>query len=119
MENENNIEKLYQELLETIKLLKQTGTLDKFFENISDMDFDEIYKSEQPFIDEDYTYRQMQDFCGIQAMKYAHSATKDMQKAKFYANYVDNLYKNYKSREKDIKNPDILKFIKDYEWGLV
>ena len=35
--------------------------------------------------------------------------------AKYFERYCRNLYENYKSREKEIKHPDILKFIKDYE----
>lgn len=34
---------------------------------------------------------------------------------KYFEGYCKNLYQNYKSREKEIKHPDILKFIKDYE----
>lgn len=34
---------------------------------------------------------------------------------KYFEGYCRNLYENYKPREKEIKHPDILKFIKDYE----
>ena len=107
--------KHYEEILETVKLMRKNGTLLKCFENIPQLSSEEIYQLNQPMIDDEDDYKHLNDFCAITAMEYANSATQDMKKAKFYANYVENLYQNYKSREKDIKHPDILKFIKDYE----
>lgn len=40
---------------------------------------------------------------------------KEAGMVKYFDSYCRNLYKDYKSREKEIKHPDILKFIKDYE----
>ena len=45
----------------------------------------------------------------------AAALEKEAGMIKYFDGYCKNLYESYKSREKEIKHPDILKFIKDYE----
>ena len=44
-----------------------------------------------------------------------HPEYKKRRAKQGFGRYCKDLYKNYKTREKEIKHPDILKFIKDYE----
>lgn len=40
---------------------------------------------------------------------------KEMAWANYYANYCKNIYDGYAVNKENIKNPEILSFMKDYE----
>ena len=107
--------KLLNEILDTAKRMEKSGTLSVFFENIRGLTRDEKLRHTPPFIAEDYGYKALNDYCLFNALKYTNEAETCMALAKRYSSWVKETYNDYKSREKEIKQPVILKFIKDYE----
>lgn len=108
-------EKLLKEILATAQRMEKSGTLEKMFKNVRGLTGDEKLQHTPPFIAEDYGYKALSDYCLFNALKWASEAETCMAKAKRYSNWVRETYEDYKSREKEIKQPDILKFIRDYE----
>lgn len=108
-------DKLLKEILGTAKRMEKSGTLSAFFENTRGLTRDEKLQHTPPFIAEDYGYKALSDYCLYNALRWANEAETCMAIAKRYTNWVSEMYNDYKSREKEIKQPDILKFIKDYE----
>lgn len=108
-------DKLLKEILDTAKRMEKSGTFSVFFENIRGLTRDEKLQHTPPFIADDYGYKALSDYCLFNALKWANEAETCMAIAKRYSSWVTETYNDYKSREKEIKQPDILKFIKDYE----
>lgn len=108
-------DKLLKEILATAKRMEKSGTLAKMFENARGLTRDEKLRHTPPFVDEDYGYNALNDYCLFNALKWANEAETCMAIAKRYSKWVRELYKDYKGREKEIKLPVILKFIEDYE----
>ena len=109
----NEIEKRLKAIEDTVRRMEKAGTLAKFYEDIPELSSEEYIKLPIPDIEDGFD--RIHSRCLYSMAECAHEAEKWLAKAKYYSTYVFDTYKDYKSREKDIKNPVILKFIKDYE----
>lgn len=105
---------LLKEILNTIKRLEKAGTLQKMFINAPELSYDEKIKISTPLLDHD-CFNDIRDIGCLMTAQELKNMEKCMSRAKFCFEYHHKLYEDYKSREDEIKNPDILKFIKDYE----
>lgn len=104
---------LFEKLIATMERVEKAGTLAKFFENTKEKNL--LYSEDLPFISEDSGYEEIRNTMYFRAAMCVQRAEEEMGKAKFYIDQTNSLYKTYKPNEKNITNPDILKFIKDYE----
>lgn len=100
---------LLNKILATMDRLKKSGTLEHFLATAPEPKWDDV---DWPTVAEGYDA--MYASCLHKGARALHEAEKFMGIAKHYVMYVDKLYKNYADREEEIKNPEILKFIKDY-----
>ena len=107
-------DKKIQKLIDTLERIEKAGTLDKLFECAEEPSFVEgfawghscNYSGDFRETLQDYELRTGREF---QEM-YEH-----LRKAKFFHRQIRERYQDLKSRESEIKNPDLIKFIKDYE----
>lgn len=106
--------KKIQKFIDTLERIEKAGTLDKLFEGAEEPDFMERFAwgNRYDYSDDfretlrDYDLKTGQEF---QKM-YEH-----LRKAKFFHRWTRERYEDLKSRESEIKNPILIKFIKDYE----
>lgn len=108
-------DKELKEILATIKRLEKAGSIQEMFKTAPEISNDEKLKSSAPFISGYEGFDHMRDTDCLMAAQAINDMEKCMSKAKFYFEHHHKMYKDYKSRENEIKHPDILKFIKDYE----
>lgn len=104
-----------EEILGTIKRLEKAGTLQKMFRNAPELSYDEKIKIFTPLVSNHDCFNSIRNTCCLTTAQELKDMEKCMSRAKFYFEYHHQMYKDYKSREDEIKNPNILKFIKDYE----
>lgn len=106
---------LQEKILSTLERLEKSGTLDRFTNNIPEkqLGFEDYMP---PTITSDYGYSQLKSSCANLASNLLYEAECKMALAKAYANYPTQLYNSYNNEyRKYIQNPDILKFLQDYE----
>lgn len=108
-----NEEKLEQ-LIKSVEEFKNAKTFEELFKNLDKPSIydDELIAGVPGTRDNFKTIR------ATSHLNFAinlNEAEKSLKKAKFYMEYLDCLYANYKSRENEIANPCILDFIRDYE----
>lgn len=104
---------LFEKLIATMERLEKTGTLEKFYNSVKEENM--LYRVDMPYISEEHDYKDIRDDMYFRTAMSIQNAEKEMGKAKFYMSRTKSLYDTYKPNEKIITNPDILKFIKDYE----
>ena len=104
---------LFEKLIATMEKVDKAGTLAKFFQNTEEKNV--LYSEDLPFISEEEGYKEIRDNMYFRVVMCVQRAEEEMGKAKFFISRTTSLYKTYKPNEKDITNPVILKFIKDYE----
>lgn len=103
----------YEQILDTVKRMEKAGTLDKFMEGI------EPVKAtvDSSYVNSETSYERMKDMTMFFAAQQMHIARNAIAVAKHWAGVVDERYKYYKEMQKiaEIRNPDVLQFVKDYE----
>lgn len=109
-----NEDKKLQKLIDTLDRIEEAGTLDKLFEGAEDPSFMERLAWEHSYYDSDDFRETLQDY-ELRAGQELQEVYEHLRKAKFFHKQIRERYQDLKSRESEIKNPDLIKFIKDYE----
>lgn len=108
-----NDKELLEKLISTMERIEKAGTFQEFFQSVQpDHRFDSV---SYPAITKDEGYKEIYDSCMFQCALHLNKADEELARAKHYVSYTTNMYLDYKKRRDSITNPDILKFIKDYE----
>lgn len=103
-----------QELIDTLERIEKAGTLDKLFEGVEEPSFMERFAWGHSYYDSD-DFREMLRGCELRTGQEFQKMYEHLRKAKFFHQQARERYQDLKSRESEIKNPILLKFIKDYE----
>ena len=107
-------EEEYERLIATLERIEKAGTLADIVRTAPDPSWDDIALTMPTIHGEDSFERIHRG--SLTNMAFAiQRLEKEAGMVKYFDGYCKNLYKSYKPREKEIKHPDILKFIKDYE----
>ena len=107
-------EEEYKKLMATLERIEKAGTLADIVKNAPDPSWEDTALTMPTIFGEDSFERIHRR--GLTNVAFAlQRLEKEAGMIKYFEGYCKNLYENYKSREKEIKHPDILKFIKDYE----
>ena len=107
-------EEKVEQLLATLERLEKAGDLKKFLKGASEVPREEPWKSTMfPIVSEGF--KKMHDFCMVELSLHISEMEKEMAWANYYADYCKNIYDGYAANKENIKNPDILNFMKDYE----
>ena len=106
--------KKIQKLIDTLERIEKAGTLDKLFEGAEEPSFMERLDWEHNYYDSDDFRETLQDY-ELRAGQELQEVYEHLRKAKFFHRRAREIYQDLKSRESEIKNPKLIKFIKDYE----
>lgn len=107
-------ERKFEQLLATLERLEKAETLQKFLKGASEVPREELWKSTViPTVSEGF--KKMHDTCMVALSLHLSEMEKEMAWANYYAEYCKNIYDGYAANSENIKNPEILKFMKDYE----
>lgn len=109
---------LLKNLNETMAQLEKSGTLDRFLVDITAPTITEAREkttTDMPTPDPLNTYEKISKDTLYYSANEIYQATEHLKMAKFWSGYAKAMYKDYKRRENEISQSDILKFIKDYE----
>lgn len=103
-----------EQLLVILKRLEKAGTLQEFLKEAQEVPREELLNSTMiPTVSDGF--RKMHDFCMVELSLHLSEMERAMAWANYYANYCKNIYDSYAANRDNIKNPEILKFMKDYE----
>ena len=103
-----------EQLLSTLERLEKAGELKKFLKEAPEISREELWKSTMfPLVSEGF--KKMHDFCMVELSLHLSEMEKEMAWVNYYANYCKNIYDSYTTNRENIKNPEILDFMKDYE----
>lgn len=103
-----------EQLLAILERLEKAGTLQKFLKEATDLPRDELWKSTMiPPVSKGF--KEMHDVCMVALSLRLSEMEMAMAWANYYANYCKGIYDGYGANRENIKNPEILKFMKDYE----
>ena len=104
----------FERLMATLERIEKAGTLADIVKNAPDPSWEDTALTMPTIYGED-SFKRIHNR-GLTNMAFAlQRLEKEAGMVKYFDRYCRNIYKNYKSREKEIKHPGILKFIKDYE----
>lgn len=107
-------EEEYERLMATLERIEKAGTLTDIVRTAPDPSWEDTANA-MPTIDGEDSFERIHRR-GLIGMAFAlQRLEKEAGMVKYFDRYCRDLYENYKPREKEIKHPDILKFIKDYE----
>lgn len=107
-------ERKFEQLLSTLERLEKAGTLQEFLKGASEVPREELWKSTViPPVSEGF--KKMHDTCMVALSLHLSEMEKEMAWANYYAEYCKNIYAGYADNRENIKNPEILNFMKDYE----
>ena len=109
-----NEDKKLQKLIDTLDRIEKAGTLDKLFEDAEEPSFMEKLTWGHSYYDSDDFRETLQDY-ELRAGRELQEVYEHLRKAKFFHREARRRYQDLKSRESEIKNPSLIKFIKDYE----
>lgn len=109
-----NEDKKIQKLIDTLERIEKAGTLDKLFKDAEEPSFMERLTWGHSYCDSDDFGETLQDY-ELRAGKELQEVYEHLRRAKFFHREARERYKDLKSRESEIKNPILIKFIKDYE----
>lgn len=109
-----NEDKKLQKLIDTLERIEKAGTLDKLFEGAEEPSFMERLTWGHSYYDSD-DFREMLRDCELRTGQEFQEVYEHLRKAKFFHREARRRYQDLKSRESEIKNPKLIKFIKDYE----
>lgn len=103
-----------EQLLSTLERLEKAGELKKFLKEVPEISREELWKSTviPPVLE---GFKKMHDFCMVELSLHLSEMEKEMSWVNYYAEYCKNIYDGYAVNKENIKNPDILNFMKDYE----
>ena len=102
------------QLLATLERIERAGTLQEFLKGASELPRDELLNSTMiPTVSDGF--KKMHDFCMVGVSLRLSEMEMAMASANHYAEYCKNIYDSYAANRENIKNPEILKFMKDYE----
>lgn len=107
-------DKKLQKLIDTLERIEKAGTLDKLFEGAEEPSFTERFAWGHSYYESD-DFREMLRDCELRTGQEIQKMYEHLRKAKFYHRQTQERYQDLKSRESEIKNPTLIKFIKDYE----
>lgn len=107
-------DKEYKELLAMLKRIEKAGTIEDIAKNAPEPEWD-VTTSMMPSIYGENSFEKIHDEVLFKIAFILKNIEKECGKLRYFNEYCKNLYEGYKPREKEIKHPDILKFIKDYE----
>lgn len=103
-----------EQLLAILERLEKAGTLQEFFKEAPEVPREELLNSTMiPTVSEGF--KKMHDFCMVGVSVLLSEMEKEMSWVNYYANYCKNIYDGYAANRENIKNPEILEFMKDYE----
>ena len=103
-----------KQLLAMLERLEKAGTLHEFLKGVPEIPKEELWKSTViPAVSEGF--KKMHDFCMMALSLHLSDMEKAMSWANYYANYCKGIYDGYDANRENIKNPEILEFMKDYE----
>lgn len=103
-----------QKLIDTLERIEKAGALDKLFEGVEEPDFMERFTWGHGCHDSDDFRETLRD-CGLRTGRELQEMYEHLRRAKFFYRQTRERYQDLKSRESEIKNPVLIKFIKDYE----
>ena len=106
--------KKIQKLIDTLERIEKAGTLDKLFKDAEGPSFMERFAWGHSYYDSD-DFRETLRGCELRAGQEFQEMYEHLRKAKFFHREARERYQDLKSRESTIKNPILIKFIKDYE----
>ena len=107
-------EEKVEQLLSALKRLEKAGTLQEFLKEAPEVPREELLSSTMiPTVSEGF--KKMHDFCMVALSLRLSEMEKEMAWVNYYAEYCKNIYDGYAVNRENIKNPDILNFMKDYE----
>lgn len=107
-------EEEYEKLMATLERIEKAGTLADIARTAPDPSWEDTANT-MPIIDGEDSFERIHSRGLINIAFALQRLEKEAGMVKYFDRYCRDLYENYKSREKEIKHPDILKFIKDYE----
>lgn len=103
-----------EQLLAMLERLEKAGTFQEFLKRASEVPIEELWKSMViPPVSEGF--KKIHDTCMVELSLHLSEMEKEMAWVNYYANYCKNIYDGYTANRDNIKNPDILNFMKDYE----
>ena len=103
-----------KQLLATLEHLEKAGTLQEFLKSVPEVPREELLNSTIiPTVSEGF--QTMHDFCTVELYLHISELENEMAWANYYAEYCKNIYDGYVANRENIKNPEILSFMKDYE----
>ena len=107
-------EEKVEQLLSTLERLEKAGELKKFLKEVPEISREELWKSTviPPVLE---GLKKMHDFCMVELSLHLFEIEKEMAWVNYYTNYCKNIYDGYAANRENIKNPEILNFMKDYE----
>lgn len=108
-------EEEYEKLMATLERIEKAGTLSDIVRLAPDPNWDDTATANLPFVDGPDAFERIHNSSLLSLGFAIQRLEKEASMVKYFDRYCKNLYENYKSQEKMIKHPDILKFIKDYE----
>lgn len=107
-------EEKVEQLLATLERLEKAGTLQEFLKEATEVPREELLNSTMiPTVPEGF--KKMHDFCMVALSIHLSEMEKEMAWVNYYAEYCKNIYDGYADNRENIKNPEILRFMKDYE----
>lgn len=109
-----NEDKKLQKLIGTLEKIEKAGTLAKLFESAEAPSTVEAYDWQRGYADSD-DFLEMFHGCQLKAGRELQEVYEHLRKAKFFYEWTRKRYQDLKSREDEIKNPVLIKFMKDYE----
>lgn len=103
-----------EQLLAMLERLEKAGTFQEFLKRASEVPIEELWKSMViPPVSEGF--KKIHDTCMVELSLHLSEMEKEMAWVNYYAEYCKNIYDGYFANRENIKNPDILNFMKDYE----
>ena len=109
-----NEDKKLQKLIDTLERIEKAGTLDKLFKGAEEPSCMERFAWGHSYYDSD-DFREMLQDCWLKTGQELQEVYEHLRRAKFFHSEARRRYQDLKSRESEIKNPSLIKFIKDYE----
>lgn len=107
-------EEEFERLMATLERIEKAGTLADIVRTAPDPSWEDTALM-MPIVSGEDSFERIHRR-SLSNMAFAiQRLEKEAGMVKYFDGYCRNLYKDYKSGEKEIKHPDILKFIKDYE----
>lgn len=103
-----------QKLIDTLERIEKAGTLDKLFEGAEEPSFMEMFAWGHSYHYSDDFRETLRDY-DLRTGRELQEMYHHLRRAKFFFRQTRERYQDLKSRESEIKNPSLIKFIKDYE----